>query len=284
MSVFVDHCRREWDRLGVPAAFANEMAADLEADLAEARADGVSPEEVLGNGYFDAECFAASWAIARGVVSVTPRDRNTIRVRSLVLALGALFGAVVAGVGFLILVRPRFSAQAVAATSIRRFNGSPPPILVNPQQILLRRNRECHRPVGVGLADRRAERARGRPLVLASVVASSGRNTTRPEHRDAQFSLKAPRRDRGGSGQRPPQVSRQSTGSPNPRATNAMAASTNSSSATSGSRTRRWAMPRNRTCTILAVWSGDASGSRPTRLSRLEGSPPAPRPLRRRCG
>jgi hypothetical protein len=148
VSVFVDHCRREWDRLGVPAAFANEMAADLEADLAEARADGVSPEEVLGNGYFDAECFAASWAIARGVVSVTPRDRNTIRVRSLVLALSALFGAVVAGVGFLILARPRFSAQAVAATSIRRFNGAPPPILVNPHKFLFAGTGSAIDPLG----------------------------------------------------------------------------------------------------------------------------------------
>ena len=55
MSRFVDDCRKEWGRLGVPEVEANEMAADLEADLAEARADGVSPEEVLGNGYFDAK-------------------------------------------------------------------------------------------------------------------------------------------------------------------------------------------------------------------------------------
>lgn len=136
MSQFVDQCRREWSRLGVPAAFANEMAADLEADLAEARADGVSPEEVLGNGYFDAECFAASWAIARGVVSVTPRERNTIRIRTLVLALGALLGAVVAGVGFLILVRPRFGSQAFAVTSVRRFNRLAPSIAVNPHKFL----------------------------------------------------------------------------------------------------------------------------------------------------
>ena len=136
MSQFVDQCRREWRRLGVPAAFANEMAADLEADLAEARADGVSAEEVLGNGYFDAECFAASWAIARGVVSVTPRDRSTIRVRSLLLALCALVGAVVAGVGFLILVGPRFSSRAVAVTGVRRFNRPLPSIMVNPHTFL----------------------------------------------------------------------------------------------------------------------------------------------------
>jgi hypothetical protein len=47
---FVEKCRRERRRLRVPDAVANEMAADLEADLAEAEADGTSPEEVLGNG------------------------------------------------------------------------------------------------------------------------------------------------------------------------------------------------------------------------------------------
>jgi hypothetical protein len=134
VSQFVQQCRKEWDRLGVPPAFANEMAADLEADLAEARADGVSPEEVLGNGYFDAECFAASWAIARGVVSVTPRDRSTIQVRSLVLALGALFGAVLAGAGFLILVRPRFGSRAVAVAVGPHLSRPLPSMLIRPGQ------------------------------------------------------------------------------------------------------------------------------------------------------
>lgn len=136
MTEFVEQCRREWSRLGVPAAFANEMAGDLEADLAEARADGVSPEAVLGNGYFDAECFAASWAIARGVVSVTARDRSTIQVRSLLLALGALCGAVVAAAGFLILARPRFSAQAMAAPVGRRLDRPLPSILVRPHSFV----------------------------------------------------------------------------------------------------------------------------------------------------
>lgn len=50
MSEFVENCRREWKRLGVPAAVSDEMAADLAADLAEAEAEGVGPEKVLGNG------------------------------------------------------------------------------------------------------------------------------------------------------------------------------------------------------------------------------------------
>ncbi len=132
MSRFVDDCRKEWSRLGVPEIEANEMAADLEADLAEAQADGASPEEVLGNGYFDAKSFAASWAMARGVVSAAPRQRSTIPV---VLALAALVAAVVAGVGFLILVRPRFGSQAMAVSIGRRMN-RPPSIFVGPRQFL----------------------------------------------------------------------------------------------------------------------------------------------------
>src|SRR5213078_3798596 len=65
---FVEECRREWKRLGVPDPVANEMAADLEADLGEAEAEGVSAEEVLGSGAFDPRSFAGSWAAERGVV------------------------------------------------------------------------------------------------------------------------------------------------------------------------------------------------------------------------
>jgi hypothetical protein len=42
MTAFVEECRREWKRLGVPDLLAEEMATELEADLAEAEADGVS--------------------------------------------------------------------------------------------------------------------------------------------------------------------------------------------------------------------------------------------------
>ena len=38
MNEFVEECRREWNRLGVPDPVANEMAAELEADLEEAEA------------------------------------------------------------------------------------------------------------------------------------------------------------------------------------------------------------------------------------------------------
>jgi hypothetical protein len=71
---FVQECRREWKRLRVPDAIANEMAADLAADLAEAEAEGASPEDVLGDAVFDARSFAASWAAERGVVASSPVD------------------------------------------------------------------------------------------------------------------------------------------------------------------------------------------------------------------
>jgi hypothetical protein len=102
---FVDQCRREWERLGVPDAIANEMAADLAADLAEAEADGVSAEEVLGTGIFDPRAFAASWAEARGLLdspATKPRRRR-----------GPLLVAAVAGVSVLV------AALALAAFGVR---------------------------------------------------------------------------------------------------------------------------------------------------------------------
>jgi hypothetical protein len=80
MSEFVEECRREWRRLRVPDPIANEMAADLAADLAEAEADGASPEQVLGSGAFDPRAFAASWAIERGIVAPAPPPRPTATV------------------------------------------------------------------------------------------------------------------------------------------------------------------------------------------------------------
>ena len=99
MSTFVDECRREWKRLGVPRAVAEEMAADLEADLKEAESDGASLEEVLGSGAFDPRSFAASWAAERGVIP-PPSVRRSVPSRPfmwtaiVVLALIAITGAV----------------------------------------------------------------------------------------------------------------------------------------------------------------------------------------------
>ncbi|HZT93996.1 MAG TPA: hypothetical protein VE985_05930 [Gaiellaceae bacterium] len=75
MSPYVEECRREWKRLGVPDLLAEEMAGDLEADLAEAEADGVSAAEMLGES--DPRRFAATWARERGLVSeAAPKKRR----------------------------------------------------------------------------------------------------------------------------------------------------------------------------------------------------------------
>jgi hypothetical protein len=67
MPAFIEECRYEWKRLGVPDSMADEMATDLEADLREAEADGVSAAEMLGES--DPRRFAASWAKERGLVA-----------------------------------------------------------------------------------------------------------------------------------------------------------------------------------------------------------------------
>ena len=65
MNEFVEECRREWKRLRVPDPAANEMAAELAADLQEAEAEGVSAEDLLGSGAFDPRSFATAWAAVR---------------------------------------------------------------------------------------------------------------------------------------------------------------------------------------------------------------------------
>ena len=84
MSDFVDQCRKEWRRLGVPDPLADEMAADLTTDFSEAEAEGVSAEEFLGTSVFDPRSFAASWAAERGIIPAPP-SRGNARRRPLVL-------------------------------------------------------------------------------------------------------------------------------------------------------------------------------------------------------
>ena len=116
MNPFVEECRREWKRLGVPDAVANEMAADLSVDLAEAEAEGTSAEEVLGTGVFDAPAFAAAWAAERGVIPSPPPSGPTRTRRSRApyaiagFALVALVGLVLA-----LLPQPTVSARMALA-------------------------------------------------------------------------------------------------------------------------------------------------------------------------
>jgi hypothetical protein len=122
MSDFVHECEQEWRRLGVPTAAANEMAADLRADLAEAAAEGVDAEHVLGNGIFDPQSFAADWANARGLVGQPRPERRFSR---LLLPIGIAAASILAIlIGLALVVRPHVSLAAV-----RRF---PAPLRARP--------------------------------------------------------------------------------------------------------------------------------------------------------
>lgn len=79
MSDFVEQCRTEWNRLGVPDSIAEEMAADLASDIREAEADGISVEDLLGSSASDPRGFAASWATERGIVPVRSGRANSRR-------------------------------------------------------------------------------------------------------------------------------------------------------------------------------------------------------------
>ncbi len=119
MNDFVEECRQEWRRLGVPDPIANEMASDLAADIEEAESEGGSAEDVLGNSAFDSRGFAASWADARGVTAAPTSDRPTRRrpVLAIALAIATLL-LVMAGA---VLLVGRHSASA--ALSVRRILG-----------------------------------------------------------------------------------------------------------------------------------------------------------------
>lgn len=130
MSEFVEECRREWKRLHVPDAVADEMAADLTADLGEAAAEGVSAEEVLGSGARDPRSFAASWAAERGVVG-PGRTKARVGKRSFVLlaiALSLAIAAVAAGIA--ILATPAEASSALPG--LRSALGTRGPLWVSP--------------------------------------------------------------------------------------------------------------------------------------------------------
>lgn len=128
MNDFVEECRREWKRLGVPDPIANEMAADLAADIAEAEAEGASAETVVGSGAFDPRSFARAWAAERGLVGQAPATGGRWKLWAALAFCAALVfvGAV------LVLLTPAPSVQArlaVGAPFTRSFHfraGAPP--------------------------------------------------------------------------------------------------------------------------------------------------------------
>lgn len=132
MNDFVEQCRREWRRLGVSDAMADEMATDLAADLEEARAEGHSLRDYLGASADDPRGFAASWAAERGVVPAAGRRRrprllvafSTVSV--LVLVMTAVMLAT--GQPRLELVALRHGVQGVAARQVQHSVNAAAPV------------------------------------------------------------------------------------------------------------------------------------------------------------
>jgi hypothetical protein len=133
MNEFVDECRREWRRLGVSDPIANEMAADLTADIEEAEAEGGSAEDVLGNSAFDPRRFAGSWAVARGVT--TPPLPATAKRRWPALAFGVTGCTALLALAAAALVGGHQSAAF--AVSARRFASGPRSVHVFPGSPLI---------------------------------------------------------------------------------------------------------------------------------------------------
>lgn len=96
MSDFVEQCRREWRRLGVPHALAEEMAADLASDLCDAEAEGVSADELVGS---DPRSFAAAWAAKRGVAARPSRRPRFLVAFTALAAVAVVVAAVLLATG-----------------------------------------------------------------------------------------------------------------------------------------------------------------------------------------
>ena len=129
MSEFVDECRSEWKRLGVPDPVADEMAAELAADLEEAEGEGVSAEEVLGSGAFDSRAFAAAWAAERGVIR-RRLSRGGGRARSVPIAAAIGAFALTAIIGAALVVLASRSAPERLALAYPGILPAPPPAWV----------------------------------------------------------------------------------------------------------------------------------------------------------
>jgi hypothetical protein len=92
---FVTACRSEWKQLGVPDPVADEMAAELAADLEEAEAEGASVEDVLGGSASDPSAFAAAWAVERGLIGQPVANGRGLAPRARTLAVLGAFAIVV---------------------------------------------------------------------------------------------------------------------------------------------------------------------------------------------
>ena len=140
MSDFVEQCRQEWRRLGVPDPLAEEMASDLASDLTDAEAEGVSVEELLGSSAFDPRSFAASWAAERGVIPVPPSRANARRRPRVLVAFTALAAIALIVAALLLLTgNPKVTLTAMSKRTPGAHLQSPPAFVLPPggsQQVL----------------------------------------------------------------------------------------------------------------------------------------------------
>ena len=135
MTNFVEQCRREWRRLGVPDPVAEEMAADLASDLTDAEADGISTEEFLGSAAFDPRSFAASWAAERGVIP-EPTSRGNARRRPLALVAFTIVAAMTTSVAALLLLTGNPKVTLVTSARPALDLPSPPAASVPPGPVV----------------------------------------------------------------------------------------------------------------------------------------------------
>jgi hypothetical protein len=138
MSDFVEQCRREWKRLGVPDPLAEEMAADLASDLGEAEAEGVSAEELLGRSAFDPRSFAASWAAERGIIPEPPRRGNARRRPLFLVAFTAVAAiALIVAAALLLTGQPKVAVVTSRTTAAHFVTPPAAPVPPGPGGLVL---------------------------------------------------------------------------------------------------------------------------------------------------
>jgi hypothetical protein len=116
MNDFVEQCRREWRRLGVPQPVAEEMATELASDLSEAEAEGVSAQEFLGRSALDPPSFAATWAAERGIIPEQPSQTTTRRRPVFLMAFtGAAAIALIVAAALLLTGEPKLTLATSGA-------------------------------------------------------------------------------------------------------------------------------------------------------------------------
>ena len=176
MTAFVEECRQEWRRLGVPELLADDMATELETDLADAEADGVSAAEMLGES--DPRRFAATWASERGLVAEPPAPRRTRKRFWIWVALGLVVGFLLLGISLGIGAVALFATTSVhtSGPSAPRISGVPAIQSVRVKNLVGLKACQAKRiVVAAGLRVDGVPRSRCNAIVVSQVPASGTR-------------------------------------------------------------------------------------------------------------